>query len=365
MQMKENRTKNEYSRRGKVIVLVYVLGALGLVLLIAAAFLGPKIVFAMQDDIRCRAIVSVSPEEMDITSFNTGYETDLYKRLARFSEGLAKGEQYYVTVQDMEITPEMRKLISSDDFWYSNDSIRMALNLDLLLGEMSYYELTGWKRCVIYGDDYAGGVNFILWYLELSDKGETPVRLLMDGETGDVYGIRTDFSSLFSESAPQYVYSVWSNYFDITDEAIWQMCIVLSDQYGGLDDLMEMLKLLEAKGYGFNYTEDNIIHAEVYDAAEREQIESELMELIDILYLSEEAEYQAEEIQNMLQGLYWQVSEDEKRLDFYFPYGGSSLDLRFQLDGDIRVFKRWGTHYMDMTFGFPEIYERIPAFMGD
>ena len=82
----------------------YISGMLGLTVLIAAAFFAPKIVFAVQDDMKCREVVQGQRESMDIAAFNSNYETNLYKRLLRFAEGIGEGKQYYVTVQDMEPT---------------------------------------------------------------------------------------------------------------------------------------------------------------------------------------------------------------------------------------------------------------------
>lgn len=371
MELRKGRRKRDYKKREykKSITLGYILGVLGLLLLVSAAFLGPKIVFDMQDGIRCREIVAKSSEEVDVTSFNTGYETSLYKRLDRFAAGLAEDEQYYVTVQDMEITPEILDWLGN--FWYDSIGLSwLVWNLEVLPEEVFSYELTEWKRCVIYGDDFIGGVNFILWYMELGldgIEGKPLVRLLLDGETGDVYGVRTDFSSYpltakglseftrLTDAYDMYAGGEWNG-------LMWEWCVAFSKYFGGITELDGILKYLEESGYELIFYDSpgdvqinsgsGIAVEEMWSAAGTE-----------LLYRTDTAEYNQEEIKAALQGLSWKVDQEGRNLSFFFPYGENQLALCFRMNGKIRVYNRWSTRYMDVIFGFPEIYERIAAFM--
>lgn len=369
MRTKENiirrgRKRKEYSSR-KSIMLVYGLGALGLVLLITAAFLGPKMVFAIQDDIRCRAMVAMSPEEVDITSFNTGYETDLYRRLNRFATGLAEEEKYYVTVQDMELTSEVADMLASENGFSNQDWEILVWSLGLLPYEVFDYNLVSWKRCVIYGDDFAGGVNFILWYIELGNNEKTAVRLLLDGETGEIYGVRTNFDAYFEGHYEGEIQNTLVYSYPDYEDTMWDFCIILGDTYGALD-ISDRLRWLYSMGFEIT-TADDTMHMKVPDdyevlLKEREQRAIEVGKQIDYDWVNK---YSIEDIQDFMQRLQWRVSEDGNCLDFYFPYDRSSLNFRIQLDGKIRWQKNWDSRYMDITFGFPEIYERITAFMAD
>lgn len=335
-------------------------GALGVILLVAAAFFGPEIVFAMQDDIRCGDVVAVNPEELDITSFNTGYETDLYKRLTRFAEGLAAGDQYYVTVQDMEVTPELTEWMNEKK--YEEDMQNLTWSLGVLPEEqMDDYQVLRWQRCVIYGDDFAGGVNFILWYLELGIDDEPMVRLLTDGETGAIYGVRTNFESVASVQLQisERLYLEFSGQYS---ESMWELCFSLAETFGGIE-LGELWKWMS-------------------DVDVSEYIKTEESSEVDIGYWDwEQARdgypegrvwadeiYGREELQRLLQGLSWQAStfesDGEIHWEFFFPYGESRLAFRMYSGGAVWSSpKLRGSWFSNMTVGFPEIYERIPAFM--
>ncbi|MCM1190996.1 MAG: hypothetical protein NC123_00045 [Butyrivibrio sp.] len=349
-------------------ILIYGLGTLGLVLLITAAFFGPRIVFAVQDEMRCGAVVSMSPEEVDITSFNTGYETDLYKRLERFALGQAEGRQYYVTVQNMELSDEVADWMTSEQGFIQESYQVLIYNLGLLPEDIFDYNLISWKRCVIYGDDYAGGVNFILWYLELGYNDEPVARVLVDGETGDLYGISTNFDSLFSggnnDIEPM---NTLVDYYGLYEESMWELCFMLG-QYCGSLELTERLSWLASMGFDC-YPVDGTLYVDVpedYEALlkEREAIAMSAGKSPDPEWMNR---YSLDEIRDFLQKLQWRVSEDGKRLDFQFPYGESksTLDFRICLDGWIRWFNKWETRYLDVTIGFPEIYERVPEFTAD
>lgn len=346
--------------RNKKNMIMYILGILVSVLLITVAFLGPGIVFGIQDGIRCRDIVAVSQEKLDVTSFNTGYERNLYRRLERFAEGVQQGKQYYVTTQDMEQDQEVVEWLESD--WYNESAATQMLgyNLGLLPVEELYtYSLIRWKRCVIYGEDFSEGVNFILWYIELGQNEETFVKLLVDGETGDLYAVRTNFDSLFQDME-KYIYSQENllDLFDVTDEFFWYLYINLGEEYGGLD-ISEKVNWLEENGVGYHgaYLEnENALQIEV----ETEEIMAEQP------YRPEPKQYNVEEITDYMRHLQWQIKEDE--IKFSFPYGEKgeyNLDFYIHLNGEIRSFTKWGTRFADMVFGFPEIYERIPGFTED
>lgn len=344
--------------RNKKNMIMYILGVLISVLLITAAFLGPGIVFGIQDGIRCRDIVAVSQEKLDVTSFNTGYERNLYRRLERFAEGVQRGKKYYATTQDMEQDQEVVEWLESD--WYSESAAAQMLgyNLGLLPVEELYaYSLIRWKRCVIYGEDFSEGVNFILWYIELGQNEETLVKLLVDGETGDLYAVRTNFDSLFQDMEEGNIFNQGNLFdmFDITDEFFWYLYINLGEEYGGLD-ISEKVKWMEENGVEY--------HGAYLESENALQIEVEIEGIMaEQSYRPEIKQYNVEEIRDYMRRLQWQIKEDE--LKFSFPYGEKgeyNLDFHIQLAGEVRSFTKWGTRFVDMTVGFPEIYERIPGF---
>lgn len=356
------------------LIFMYIFGILVLGLLITTAFLGPGIVFGIQDGIRCREIVAVNQEKLDVTSFNTGYERNLYRRLERFAEGIQLGKEYYVTVQDMDQEEqEVTEWLKSDWYFDSEADQMLTYNLGLLPPEELYsYSLIRWKRCVIYDEDFSEGVNFILWYIELGEKDEslekeeTLVKLLVDGETGDLYAVRTNFDRLFQDMDDQAVL-YWGSLVDVfnenvTDEFFWYMYFQLCEEYGGLDTEGRLNWLMENGLEYFIYLQtENTMRIEVSgDLAELERNQYEKEQR-----LIGNKQYNMENVTNFLDHLHWQIKSEGNELLFHFPYGEENqyhLDFNIRLDGKIRSFSKWGTRFLDMTFGFPGIYERIPGF---
>lgn len=166
-------TRKTKSQKEKTAAFYYGMGALALAFLIGAAFWAPRIVFDFQDNERCGEVVLGELESMDITSFNTGYDTDLYSRLYRFTKGLEEGQQYYTAAQELTPDTELMDTFYSEEGLYQ-DSFMIWLN-QVIPDEMLTYKPTEWKQYVIYGDDFSDGVNFILWYIELENDMGTPM----------------------------------------------------------------------------------------------------------------------------------------------------------------------------------------------
>ena len=80
-----------------------------LALLIAAAFFAPQILFHVQDAILCRDTVLTQQESLNVETLSTTYEQSLEKRMQNYAEGLAEGDMFYVTAQDLALTGEVRE----------------------------------------------------------------------------------------------------------------------------------------------------------------------------------------------------------------------------------------------------------------
>ncbi len=377
----KNRGKGKASGKNKRKILICGIGISGILLLTGLAFWGPMLVFAVQDDIRCGVVVSMSPEEMDIASFNTGYETDLYSRLSVFSRGLAEEKRYYMAAQDREITPELTDFLDSEKGLWQN-GFRMLMSLGLLPDEISDYNVMSWKQCVVYGEDLSEGVNFILWYIELGNYGEPVVRLLVDGETGELYGVRTDFSSYFSEyyvlPYPYYgikkgskysyaetfadrAYVLGECFFDYPEQEMWMICSDFGEEFGGLQTLYEELAADLSQMSDGDYAYEIVTRNEQNESGETAEVHRMI---VHDLTNTDDTETNAA-LEEFQKGFYWQSSDNNNCLDFHFPYGGNGLALRVKLDGEIRVSYNLNSCLTDMTFGFPEIYELVPDFTAD
>lgn len=377
----KNRGKGKDSGKNKRKILICGIGIAGFLLLTGLAFWGPMLVFAVQDDIRCNVVVSMSPEEMDIASFNTGYETDLYSRLSVFSQGLAEGKRYYMAAQDREITPELTEFLDSEK-GFEQSGFQLLTSLGLLPDEIFDYNIMSWKQCVVYGEDLSEGVNFILWYIELGNYGEPVVRLLVDGETGELYGVRTDFSSYFSEyyvlPYPYYgikkgskysyaetfadrAYVLGECFFDYPEQEMWMIYTDFGEIFGGLQTLYEELAADLSQMSDGDYAYEIVTRNEQNESGETAEVHRMIVhDLTNTDYTETNAA-----LEEFQKGFYWQTSDSKNCLDFHFPYGGNGLALRVKLDGEIRVSYNLNSCLTDMTFGFPEIYELVPDFTAD
>lgn len=348
----------------------YAAGAFVVVLLVAGAFLSPRIVFAVQDDLRCGKVELEGLERMDITSFSTGYEQDLYQRFLRFAEGLAEGEQYYVAAKELEPTSEIMDYLASDRGMYQ-EGIVILLDQDFIPTEALDYNLRQWKQYVIYGDDFSEGVNFLLWYIELGNPGTPVLRLLVDAETGSVYAVSMgrEENLAGNETFSKELEYSWQDLFDANSpESGFDMWVNLCYLYSGWDP-EDMWTIMDVFGVEYGMWYDSMV-LDVYYEEKNRQMKEEAEKETNLFDSDRNAEGIDDRIA-MVQEARWEFVDGD-RLDFLFPYfrdgyGSEGYDLRFRLDmrDFVRVRNVWNRMYIcprSFVFGFPEIYERIPEF---
>lgn len=193
----KDRRKPKPGRMGDRIL--YATGALGLAALVACAFYLPRLIFSVGDNRLCSDIVLGEREEMDVTLLSAAYETSLSARLQNFADGLTRGRNYYYSEQNMMLTQEMYQMLENDG---NSRIFQMPCWAMFYLGLLSYdfslsnkyYTVHSWKQYVIYSDDFAEGINFIVWYLEIEDGAGDKMNILMDAEDYTVYGLTTQLS---------------------------------------------------------------------------------------------------------------------------------------------------------------------------
>lgn len=176
--------------------ILYAAGALGLAALIACAFYLPRLIFSMSDNRLCSDIVLGEREDMDVTLLSAAYEPSLGVRLQNFADGLARGRNYYFSEQEMALTQEMYQILENDGdsrifqqpCWAMNS---LGLMSHIFSLTSKYYTVHSWKQYVIYSDDFAEGINFIVWYLEIEDYKGGTLNILMDAEDYTIYGLTT------------------------------------------------------------------------------------------------------------------------------------------------------------------------------
>lgn len=175
--------------------ILYAAGALGLAALIACAFYLPRLIFSMSDNRLCSDIVLGEREDMDVTFLSASYEPSMGVRLQNFADGLARGRNYYFSEQDLTLTHELYQILGNDGdsrifqqpCWAMNSLGLMSMTFSLT----NYYTVHSWKQYVIYSDDFAEGVNFIVWYLEIENNSGGILNILMDAEDYTIYGLTT------------------------------------------------------------------------------------------------------------------------------------------------------------------------------
>lgn len=177
---------------------LYVLGAAGLVLLLLFSFFVPQLIFRLRDSYLCRDFVYEKQEDMDVALLGAAYEPSLGQRLRSFVEGQEKGRNFYVSVQEMEVTQELyQQLRGTTGILYQQDILAVMLDT----GMVSYtfvsqdtFTINCWKRYVIYSDEYTEGINFIIWYLDLQADDGRRLELLIDAEDATLYALYAERS---------------------------------------------------------------------------------------------------------------------------------------------------------------------------
>lgn len=314
------KRKGTEKRTKRVALLVGELMAL--VMLVAAAFFAPQVIFQVQDYFLCANTALSKRETMDVETLSTTYERSLKQRMQNFADGFGAGEDYYVAAQDFEISQELYDFLS--DVMYQ-DIVLLYVDMGFIPMEFynSEYTVNQWKRYVVYSDDYTKGVNFILWYVEMQDKTGMVIKLLIDGEDGTIYALKTEPNEYLvqKENSLHEISGVHVNAADIKwiayDEylaGVWANCAIY----------YEALYKSEANRY-------------IADALAGNE---------NLLWKGDLYENDGE----------WCV------LRLLLPYG--NINLEFLVDiGNLDLGLKYVTYlYPDFFMGIRQIYERIPEF---
>lgn len=215
----ENQAKDKKTLKGrnhnkrKDGIKLYAAGVVGLATLLLCAFFLPQMMFALRDSYLCRDIVYDEREDMDVTLLSAAYEPSLGRRLQSFAEGLSMGRNYYVSAQNMDVSQDVYEVLYQK-LEYPDSWMSILMDIGVIPGLFrDEFTLNSWKQYVIYNDDYAGGVNFIIWYLAMTDDNGNNWMLLVDAEDFTIYGIYVNRSELNSGKV------VWAGgvieYFDV------------------------------------------------------------------------------------------------------------------------------------------------------
>ena len=312
----------------------YTAEAFVIIVVLAAALMIPQIIFQVQDRILCSDIKLGQRESMNVEALGTTYEQSLQNRMQNFAEGLANLESFYVTSQNLSPDETL------NSFLYSDVGLNNPLLMNFVYGNLipieiwdDYYTITQWKQYVIYSDNYAKGVNFILWYIEMEDGDGAKFKLLADAEDGTLYGVKTEGS---------YLSGVPLGYMNL-QEAL---------RYGG--------SAVNVWTYYALYYRATI--AEMKDFlfwAGKMGIDTTGIE-VDASYTGVEiSRKEAAEAERQVQRMGRYQCETKESARFLLPYGETELDAILSIEE--RYFDK---EYLfpDITIGIRQIYEMIPEF---
>lgn len=350
------RRRNNFQTR-----LTYAASILVLTALVGVAFFGPGWVFGFQDNIRCRDRVLEERENVNVAALSTNYEPSFYQRMVNFAEDPA-GTSYYVASEELTDYDKLQNSLDSD-----SGRIWPLINMGLVTDQIFSCEITEWKQYVIYSDDYTKGVNFILWYIELTHPSETigTYKLLVEANTGEIYGIKSAVGETFFTPEMKYDRDI------IYYERSLEECIgfpsgeMYGDEWAFLALFFSGLSLPDFYEFSDLYfAAAPVIHekmmqenAVVDESLDEGLTREEVNEIKLKLGITDEVDERWIEFL----GTYPVASVWDKgnRLDYIFPYGDSSLIFRMQMAKSVP--HPW--RLRDITIGFPEIYELIPEFV--
>lgn len=319
-----------YSRKREKKIILYLV----MIFLLMGAFLLPQAIFRIQDRILCRDITLGRRESMDVEALSTSYEKSLAVRMSNFSEGLAGNDSFYVTSQELEITREVT------DFLYSESGLNQDVLTVFAEGGLLPYELwkgsyavTQWKRYVIYSDDYAKGVNYILWYIEMQDPDDAVFKLIIDAEDGTVYGLRTENNrKLLTENEQNYLLDFLGYNYVLTQ--LWGYFAIYYEVMS--EDSLEILyRWMEEGGW------------------------------LDINHFLEEEvrgdeENWSEKLGISVENMGYEM-DAKNSVCFQMPYENTWLEIMIEVNNP-EVQSAYRYRYPDLTMGVRQIYEMIPEF---
>lgn len=305
-----------------------------LISLFVAAFLMPQIIFRIQDRILCKDVTLGQRESMDVEALSISYEKSLAARMTGFAEGLAGNDSFYVTSQELEISREVTDFLYSES-GLNQDMVTAFMEGGLLPYEIwkGDYEIQQWKRYVIYSDDYAKGVNYILWYIELQDVDDSVFKLLTDAEDGTIYGLRTEDShKMLKWDATDYLRD-----FYIDDYILTQLWGFYAVYYEAISEDAANTLYTWMEEYGWSDINE-FLDAEVRTEGEgRPEIPGVSLE---------NAGYDR---------------DGKNRVLFRMPYHNTWLDFMMEMEYP-EVQPNYRYLYPDLTIGVRQIYEMIPEF---
>lgn len=313
--------------------------------LIALAILLPQASFEVQDRLLNGKVSLDRKTPPDVLALGTGYETSVYRRMANYAEGIDGQRRYYVDEQNRSLPYDVG--IFSEEYGAElfDENVVLGLLSEILEfpseGFFREGEISLWKQYVVYSDDYAQGVNFVLWCMELKHPAGYRLTILMDAHDYTVYAVRAVGREPLSGLTRGAVnVSAQSSYLR-ADDICWAL---LNFYYGVLngDALTDYLYAFEALRKG--WTADKTSPMEIWNSGSN-RIQLVLSDAGRLADGSDGEEFYA---------------GHNDSFEFRLPFAGHKLIFD--------IFSRWAdgdgnaVGQSEITMGIREICELIPEF---
>lgn len=311
--------------------------ALLLAAVVAGAIVMPQILFGVKDEVLHRGMELSRLERADMELLEGDYEKSMHRRMGRFAEGLTEGERFYAASKNLDPTEELTNYLYSEKGLYQ-EFMFVLMNLELIYAVFWEWEckVSQWKQYTIYSDNYGEGISFLLWYIELQCGDDMVMKLLADGETGSIYGVKTEGAqSLTRQDSDMggYRNAVYETLFyndNICDELLCYLMICY-----------------EAQSWEKLYEE--FFQEHIYSDSES----AAYLEETDIRDLTGNAGH--------TRGgdfLSFQLPYEDAFLEFRIDIGGVNVNTEF----DQKLGVSGVIMYPDVTAGIRQLYELIPEF---
>lgn len=337
----------------------YIAALFVIAVVVMAAFFTPQIMFWIQDGVLHRRTELGRQDPMDVEALSSGYEKNTYQRMLNFAEGLALGDSFYVTFKNLAVngdSAELEEYLRSGYLYEGIPNYMAALDLVPLYVFEYGYTLSQWKQYVVYSDNYAKGVNFILWYIELVYSDGIKLKLLTDAQTGTLYALKTQDCQWAESSYPGAKYKELLERGGLIE--LWLLC---GAQFG-VFSTDEQLKDLAA---GMAETESDMERTDRVDDFQKYfygiwNLHGNTDVIVHGQPSLEEKSYAAimEYIKDKVD---WDLENRFARLRL--PYKTASLEVFVELGEMESEEKGMSYMYPDFTIGVRQLYEMIPEFL--
>lgn len=373
---RDKKTRNKKNRNKKAVhheninkrILKYGIGILIFVLMIVSALWLPQVFFEVSDALMYGEVSLMEQEKPDVLTLTTGYEESLFRRLAGFAEGLAGQRQYYVDEQPKEVTDEIQEFLFESGLRYYADGIYNDVIMGMFTESLGFnpdgfarktrLELYQWNQYVIYSDDYARGVNFILWCFGLKNLLGDNLIILMDAHDYTVYAVQITGGTERSTLNVMIKSEEYMEYFESGVSALKNVDYVLSSLHTHgitwmtLNNYYEIFDQEEWERY-FSQV------LEIYSMWNKNQLETIAGVLID--YAGNEVEVYLNAGSGVpygADGERWYGIGLDGIMYYNLPVEGNKITFDMYSFGE--VYDAGQT--INTTMGIREIYELIPEF---